>query len=226
MSKRTPPPLGKYAIVCPHCREQETFELTGEYTNLNCEKCDESFEVFLAKIRAKRGRKSKNVREYVLRYYSRSGEDVIRFTDHGGSDLDLRSGDIFYLAYKNLNESPDVICNVTTNNYAEIARAQEGCFIATVTCGYNSIEVKTLSLFRDNILKKNIWGQLFTSNYYRFSPYLASYIEDRGTLKIIIRMIFVTPISTIFSNLFHLGIPYRIPPDVDGKPTIRKNNNE
>ena len=220
MSKRAPPPLGKYTIVCPHCQKQEIYELTEDYTNLNCEKCDKSFEIFLAKIRAKRGRKSKNMREYVLRYYSRAGEDVKKFTDHGGSDLDLRSGDIFYLAYKDPNESPNIICNVTTGNYVKIKKG--GCFIATVTCGYNSIEVKELSLFRDRILKRNIWGQLFTSNYYRFSPYLASYIEDRGTLKVIIRKVFVTPISTIFSNLFHLGIPYRIPPDVDGKPTVKE----
>ena len=125
MSKRAPPPLGKYRIVCPHCLEQEIYELTGDYTNLNCEKCNESFEVFLAKIRAKRGRKSKFEREYILRSYTRSGEDVKRFTDVRRSDLDLRSGDIFYLAYKDPNEMPNIVCNVTTTNYVEITRVFE-----------------------------------------------------------------------------------------------------
>jgi len=202
MSRRSPPPLGKYRIICPHCYEEEIYELRGDYTNLNCELCNESFVVFLAKIRAKRGRKSKGMREYVLRYYSRTGEAEKRFTDRGGSDLDLRSGDIFYLAYKELNGIPKILCNVTTSNYVIISEG--GCFIATVTCGHNSIEVKKLSLFRDNILKKNIWGQLFTSNYYRFSPYLASYIEDKNMLKIIIRKVFIKPESIIFSNLFSL----------------------
>ena len=53
------------------------------------------------------------MREYVLRYYSRAGEGVKRFTDNGGSDLDLRSGDIFYLAYTLPNEEPNIIYNVT-----------------------------------------------------------------------------------------------------------------
>ena len=125
MSKRTPPPLSTYKIICPRCQEQENYELVGDYTNLNCKKCNGSFKVFLAKIRAKRGRKSKWMREYVLRYYSRSGEGVKRFSDSGKSDLDLRSGDIFYLAYQDSNKSPNIICNVTTDKYVEIGRSLE-----------------------------------------------------------------------------------------------------
>ena len=202
MSTRVPPPLGYYRIVCPHCQGQDNHELTGEYTDLHCQKCDKTFKVFLAKVRAKRGRKSGDTREYIIRYYSKTGEGEKRFTDHGGSDLDLRSGDIFYLAYKEPNKSPNIVCNLNINKYVEIKKG--GCFIATVTCGYDSLEVKRLSLFRDNVLIKNFWGQLFTSNYYRFSPYLSSYIEDNNMLKRILRKVFVTPISIIFSTLFLL----------------------
>ena len=164
------------------------------------------FEVFLAKVRAKKGRKKGYIREYIIRYYSRAGEGEKRFTVSSGSDLDLRSGDIFYLTYDQ-NGTLDTVYNVTTNMYIKIRKGSNGgCFIATVTCGYNSIEVKQLSLFRDSILKKNIWGQLFTSTYYRFSPYLASYIENKDMLKIIIRKVFVTPISIIFSKLFSLAL--------------------
>jgi len=203
MSRKTPPLLGNYRIVCPHCEKQDNYVITGDYTNLHCQECDKPFDVFLAKVRAKRGRKSGNTRQYIIRYYSRAGEGEKQFTDYGGSDLGLRSGDVFYLAYKKLDEGPDIICNMNINKYVEIKKG--GCFIATATCGYNSIEVKILSLFRDNILIKNIWGQLFTSNYYRFSPYLASYIVDKNILKKIIRTTFITPISIIFSNLFSLS---------------------
>lgn len=206
MSKRAPPLLGNYRIVCPHCQKQDNYVLTGDYTGLLCQECDNPFEVFLAKVRAKRGRKSGNTRQYIIRYYSREGEGEKRFTDYGGSDLDLRSGDIFYLAYKKLHEGPDIVCNENINKYVEIKKGDVGgCFIATATCGYNSIEVKILSLFRDNILIKNVLGQLFTSNYYRFSPYLASYIEDKNILKMILRKTFITPISIIFSTLFPLS---------------------
>jgi len=220
MSKRAPPSLGNYTIVCPHCKKQEDHNLTGDYTSLICQICDKPFEVFLAKVRAKRGRKSGNTRQYIIRYYSREGEGEKRFTDYGGSDLDLRSGDIFYLCYKKLDKGPDLVCNDNINKFVEIKKS--GCFIATATCGYNSIEVKTLSLFRDNILIKNIGGQLFTSNYYRFSPYLASYIEDKNILKRIIRKTLITPISLIFSTLFSLSTHDQIPHRADGKPIRSK----
>jgi len=203
MRTREPPSLGIYDIFCPHCKKQRIYELKGDYTDLHCQKCDKPFKVFLAKVRAKRGRKRGNTREYIIRYHSRAGEGEKRFTDYGGSDLDLRSGDIFYLAYKDPNKSPNIVCNLNINKYVEINKG--GCFIATVTCGYDSLEVQKLSLFRDNFLIKNFWGQLFTSNYYRFSPYLASYIEDKNILKRILRKTFITPISIIFSTLFSLG---------------------
>ena len=62
--------------------------------------CGEKFLVHIATVRAKTGRTQWSG-EYTVRTITRSGEDVIRFTDYSaGVHVDLRSRDIFYLCYK------------------------------------------------------------------------------------------------------------------------------
>jgi hypothetical protein len=205
-----PPPLGSYSIVCPYCKAQNSFMLSGDYTDVSCPSCSGRFRVFVATVRAKRGRKSVMEREYLIRTITHSGEGVLRFTDFGGSDLDLRSSDIMYAIYK-IDEngvtasSPSLLCNATIHQYAEIKPPRKsGCFIATVACGYDSWEVETLSSFRDNILSRNRIGFILIMLYYRISPYLAFYILKKEKLKKGIRKTVVFPIAVLTYKLFHL----------------------
>jgi len=200
-----PPPLGRYSIVCPHCETQNPHNLLSDQNACSCPSCGRNFQVLLATVRAKRGRASKGKREYVIRTITQSaGEHVLRFVDAGGSDLDLRSRDIMYVCYK-INDKgvvdnhPSILCNVTTNLYTKI---KKGCFIATITCGYNSLEVKILSNFRDNILSRNRVGVLLTRLYYSVSPHLVCYILDKARLKKNVRRFMVSPIATLISKIF------------------------
>lgn len=200
-----PPSLGSYNIVCPHCEAQNPHNLLSDQNACSCPSCGRNFQVLLATVRAKRGRASKGTREYVIRTITQSvGERVLRFTDAGGSDLDLRSRDIMYICYKTsdkgvVDEHPSILCNVTTNQYTKI---KKGCFIATVTCGYNSLEVEILSSFRDNILSRNKIGLLLTRLYYLISPYLACCMLEKARLKKNVRRFMVSPIAMLISKLF------------------------
>lgn len=199
-----PPPIGNYTLVCPHCETQNPYNLLSDQSNCSCPNCGRNFQVLLATVRAKRGRASKGTREYVIRTITQSGEHVLRFTDAGGSDLDLRSRDIMYICYKTndkgvVDEHPSILCNDTTNQYTKI---KKGCFIATATCGYNSLEVEILSSFRDNILSRNKIGLLLTRLYYLISPYLACCILEKARLKKNVRRFMVSPIAMLISKLF------------------------
>ncbi len=223
-SRLEPAPLGGYNIVCPHCENQSSYDITSEICEGSCPSCGKRFRILLARVRAKRGRASKGTREYVLRIITQSeDEKVIRFEDAGGSDLDLRSRDVMYICYKitdkgKVEEHPSVLCNVTTNKYTKI---KKGCFIATVTCGYNSSEVKILSDFRDNALSQNTIGILFTRFYYRVSPKLADFISDKTRIKGNIRRFIVSPISKLVSKLFKGGL--NVDKEVRSKKDKRKN---
>jgi len=165
--------------------------------------------VLIATVRAKRGRASGPQREYVIRTITHSGEGVLRFVDAGGSDLDLRSGDIMYVVYKmkenrTYDETPSLLCNVTTHQGTIIKPRKSGCFIATVACGYGSWEVKVLSGFRDDILSKSEIGSLFIALYYTFSPFFASFIVKRENLKKNIRRFIIFPAAALASRMFKI----------------------
>ena len=209
MPRRLEPPLlGNYKIVCPHCKAQNPLFLSGDYTDFSCPSCGQKFRVFIATVRAKRGRASGPNREYVIRTITHSGEGELRFVDYGGSDLDLRSTDTMYVCYKidpngAVDDSPSILCNQTIHQYTEV-KPKKGCFIATVTCGYDSWEVEALSNFRDNVLSRNTIGFIFITLYYRVSPYLALYILKKEKLKKGIRKTMVFPIAVLTSKLFRL----------------------
>jgi len=100
------------------------------------------------------------------------------------------------------DDHPSILCNYTTKIATVIEKPKERrCFIATVTCGYNSWEVKTLSIFRDKILLAGRMGSLFARFYYEISPYLASYVRKRKTVKGIIRSLVVHPAAILASKL-------------------------
>ena len=59
-----------------------------------------------------------------------------------------------------------------------------GCFIATATYGTpNTYEVKLLSQFRDKYLLTNHLGKTLVKTYYKTSPTIANYIEDKEGIK-------------------------------------------
>ncbi len=64
----------------------------------------------------------------------------------------------------------------------------KGCFIATAAWGSPMAEqVILLQDFRDKYLIKNTYGRAFIRNYYRFSPTIAGYIQNRELLKRMVR---------------------------------------
>ncbi len=63
-----------------------------------------------------------------------------------------------------------------------------GCFIATAAFGsYMEPHVKILRDFRDACLLTNRAGQGFVKLYYKYSPPVADYIAEHGTLKAAVR---------------------------------------
>jgi len=78
------------------------------------------------------------------------------------------------------------------NRISEIKRMtkKKGCFIATAVYGdYDSPEVITLRLFRDNYLNNSIAGRGFIRLYYLISPSIAKHLKQRGIVSRIIRSI-------------------------------------
>lgn len=95
--------------------------------------------------------------------------------------------------------------------YDDIAYAEKGsfkCFIATAAYGsYLDPHVEILRNFRDNVLLRKITfnvfgkkvilenyiGKFFVKTYYKYSPYIASFIAKSGALKFLTRLV-LTPI--------------------------------
>lgn len=203
--KLEPAPNGGYRIVCPFCRAQENFLISNDYSIGLCSSCGGKFRILLATVRAKRGRKNGGRRHYLIRTIMQNGEKEISFYDAGGSDFDLRSSDIMYACYKydqagNVEDTPAILGNVTTNLYTKIVKPR--CIIATVSCGYNSWEVKTLTRFRDTVLMKNTIGNLCITAYHLFSPYIAEYMLKKTRSKRITRKFVVSPIAVVTSKIF------------------------
>jgi hypothetical protein len=79
------------------------------------------------------------------------------------------------------------------------------CFVATAvfqnpTC----IEIQTLCLFRDEVLKKSQWGRHLTRLYYKFSPSLAALIDRFPFLRALLRPI-LTTIAAQLRRSLHLN---------------------
>lgn len=88
----------------------------------------------------------------------------------------------------------DPNANVSYNS----SDSSSGCFIATATTGdYNHPTVMQLRLFRDNTLEKHIWGRKFIQFYYRNSPPIADFINQKYLLKKILYFSFIKPLSVL-----------------------------
>ncbi len=62
-----------------------------------------------------------------------------------------------------------------------------GCFIATAIYGSENLpEVQLLRMYRD-VLQRSRLGRRIVSWYYRFSPPLASYLQNTSLLRIIVK---------------------------------------
>ncbi len=73
-----------------------------------------------------------------------------------------------------------------------------GCFIATAC--YGSAEhpdVDVLRQFRDNQLLSHAWGKGFVKFYYRYSPFLADWLQFRSFLKGVVRHTILKPVVVI-----------------------------
>jgi hypothetical protein len=76
--------------------------------------------------------------------------------------------------------------------------SKSGCFIATSCFGdYNSPEVIKFRLFRDQVLQKSLFGKMFISTYYTFSPYLVRMMDKSDFLKYTVRQFILHPLLNI-----------------------------
>jgi hypothetical protein len=79
-----------------------------------------------------------------------------------------------------------------------------GCFIATAAYGdYDHPNVRLLRKFRDRYLLTNSFGRMFVVMYYRWSPTLAKFVANRGSLKALIRfnLMPIIAITAFFSKM-------------------------
>jgi hypothetical protein len=85
-----------------------------------------------------------------------------------------------------LNRSPIVVATFTT------PRAEGGevemCFVATAAYGSPmAADVGALRGFRDDVLRRSIFGEVFVGAYYTFGPPLAETIRPSETLRAFVR---------------------------------------
>lgn len=74
---------------------------------------------------------------------------------------------------------------------------QSKCFIATATCGADTVEVATLRAFRDQCLMADSRGRTLVELYERVSPPLAAIISKSRVLREMTRKLIVSPASRV-----------------------------
>lgn len=79
----------------------------------------------------------------------------------------------------------------------EVAEQKSRCFIATAALG--SCYAKELNILREyrDTAMDDLLGNLLKSLYYKMSPSIANYIEDKPLLRKVSREVFVKPITRI-----------------------------
>ena len=77
---------------------------------------------------------------------------------------------------------------------------KEGCFIATAAYGTPTSEkLDILRDFRDNVLERNLLGNITVNFYYDVSPPLADFISEHENLRILVREIMIDPIVAVLN---------------------------
>ena len=79
---------------------------------------------------------------------------------------------------------------LTKSGRRQKVRRMKGCFVATAVYeGEDSIEVRFLRAFRDELMVKNKFGRLLIMLYYKVGPYAAWFIERTPLVKNIVKRI-------------------------------------
>lgn len=90
----------------------------------------------------------------------------------------------------NFNISSSRYSYSSNNSSSESKISNEGCYIATMIYGsYEHPQVMILRWYRDNVLRKNLLGQLFIRTYYFFSPKLVAVLKGHDKINKTIRYI-------------------------------------
>lgn len=114
---------------------------------------------------------------------------------HGASD--------FLNIYKALRDKIMAEREKDTIGDPNSSSSNEGCYIATAVYGsYDCPEVWTLRRFRDNILAKVLFGQLFIKAYYAISPTLVKWFGKTRWFQNLWKMF----LDKLVSLLQHNGI--------------------
>jgi hypothetical protein len=88
-------------------------------------------------------------------------------------------------AFAKTAKHPDAI-----RSFLKLSSDNKGrCFIATSAFGYESLEVQTLTHWRDTVLLQSFIGRTFVSFYYIVSPKIAFVLDNFPSLKTPIRVV-------------------------------------
>ncbi len=78
------------------------------------------------------------------------------------------------------------------------SRRKDSCFIAIAAYGSSMVtELDLLRTWRDIELSSMYIGRIFIGIYYRLSPPIARFIEERDVLRMIVRTLLIIPIAIL-----------------------------
>ena len=101
--------------------------------------------------------------------------------------------------YINKNKKRSIQIDKLNESYTKIFIQSKKCYIATMCFGENHPTTQNLRLFKHFLLEHNI-GQNLVKYYYRYSPFVVSYLEQRPFLAYISKII-VVPFLKILAFL-------------------------
>jgi hypothetical protein len=82
----------------------------------------------------------------------------------------------------------DVRASQVKSTAKQVGKATDGCYVATMAYGnYDHPQVMELRKFRDEFLRKTLFGRYFIRIYYEYSPLLVEKLKDKPKLNALIR---------------------------------------
>jgi hypothetical protein len=106
-------------------------------------------------------------------------------------------GTTSYGAYEAMRRSAQEIFNRSSpqsiSNKSRESSANSGCWIATASCGADSIEAEVLRNFRDRVLLRSQVGRLAHRTYYVTAPPIARLIASSSFLRKLVRVLVIRP---------------------------------
>lgn len=86
--------------------------------------------------------------------------------------------------------SSQIVCQESVPDESANAVVQSSsCFIATASYGHQDPNVKILRQFRDKVLMKSTLGREFVGFYYQVSPFIADWIGQYESAKLVTRIV-------------------------------------